>query len=324
MIGQPWWLLAVLLFASGAARAHDSVLAEVDKPLPAAQQFSKAGRFENALTTLRQTEAQPKRWDYEHCLLDRVRASAALAAGDDATAPHSLSATCARGRIAPAEPLQVLQTLAGTADRSKDYAATPTWVDGYFAQGGTGAQVVKLRSKTQFRQGDFAAVLRHAQPLVEAAAKTATLADEDILKLVAANYAKLANDAQCASTSESLPVSDLKNVYRADVLSRLSSLPGFADKLLLDGYRLKFATGTSQSADRFAEMDQGAVQAALPAEAKRAIEAGYASGKPGRAADAERNKPLRDNVFTLAAEDEKAPSPAAEWARLGSVPAQSR
>lgn len=81
---------------------------------------------------------------------------------------------------------------------------------------------------------------------------------------------------------------------------------GFPDRLTLDVYRLRVATGTMDSAEQYVEMAQLALQAGLPSEAKRITEAGYAASKLGSGAEADRHKRLRDLAAKQAAEDDKA------------------
>jgi hypothetical protein len=124
--------------------------------------------------------------------------------------------------------------------------------------------------------------------------------------MLAASYAKLNDDAGYMATLEKLLFYHPKKDYWSDILARLPNRPGFNDRLLLDVYRLRQATGTMEDAEEFVEMTQLSIEAGLPAEAKRTVEAGYAAGKLGTGKEAERHKRLRDLAAKQAAEDEKA------------------
>ena len=56
-------------------------------------------------------------------------------------------------------------------------------------------------------------------------------------------------------------------LFRSDLLSRLQNRPGFADRLILDAYRLMRRTESMTDDTEYAGMAQLAVQAALPGEA---------------------------------------------------------
>src|SRR5262245_52831704 len=115
-------LAAVLLMAGGLALAQDSVRPEIATPLQAAQERMKASRYQEALGKLREADAVANRSDYENHVLERMRGSAAMGAGDTATAIRSFEAVLASGRLQNAERLQILEALANAAYAAKDYA----------------------------------------------------------------------------------------------------------------------------------------------------------------------------------------------------------
>jgi tetratricopeptide (TPR) repeat protein len=93
--------------------------------------------------------------------------------------------------------------------------------------------------------------------------------------------------------------------YWADLINRLASRPGFPERLLIEIYRLQFATGTMTSALDYTELAQLAASAGFPSEAKKAMEAGYAAGVLGKGAakDVAAQQKLRDQVTKSAADD---------------------
>ena len=66
--------------------------------------------------------------------------------------------------------------------------------------------------------------------------------------------------------------------------------------------RLKLASGTLSKTEDFMEMAQLALQAGYPAEAKKIVEHGFASGALGTGAEADRHKRLRDLALKQDAE----------------------
>ena len=96
------------------------------------------------------------------------------------------------------------------------------------------------------------------------------------------------------ATLEKLLANYPKKEYWAAVLARLPRKPGFADRYALDVLRLKLVSGTAMKTEDFMEMAQLALQAGLPAEAKKIVERGYASGALGSGPEAARHKRLRD------------------------------
>jgi len=273
---------ATLMLASALALAQETIRPEVGKPLQAAQSLLKAGKYKEALTKVREADAVGNQTPYENFIVERLRGSAAAGAGDEATAIKSFESVLASGRLQGSERIAMLEALAGSAYRAKDYPKALEWTQRYFKEGGSSAQM-KAQS------------VERSVPVV----------DETTLRMLAASYAKLGDEKGYLNTLEKLLVSRPKKEYWADILARLPNKPGFSERLTLDVYRLKLATGTLDEPDQYMEMAQLALQASLPSEAKRVVDAGYAVGKLGTGGDAERHKRLRDLVNKQAAEDEK-------------------
>ncbi len=301
----PRLIAATLLLAASLAGAQDSVRPEIGKPLQAAQDLMKAGKAQDALAKLRETDAVPNRTAFENYFIDRLRGSAAAAAGDEATAIRSFEAVLAGGRLQTAERLPMLEALAGSAYRAKDYAKAIEASQRYFSEGGSSAQMHSLQLNAHYLSGDFAAVVRDLQQKVQTAEQAVPPIDEPTLRLLAASQLKLGDEAGYAHTLEKLLIHHPKKDYWADLLARVQNKPGFAERLTLDVYRLQLATGTLDDPAQYVEMAQLALQGGLPAEARAVVDSGYAAGKLGTGADAERHKRLRDLAYKQALEDQK-------------------
>jgi tetratricopeptide (TPR) repeat protein len=299
-------VMMALLLAAGQVHAEEALRPDVGKPLQAAQDLMKAGKYKDALAKVREAEAAGNRTPDENYYIDRMRGSAAAGAGDEGTAIRSFEAVLSSGRLQTSERLQTLEALAGSSYRAKDYAKAVESSQRYFKEGGSGTQMRSLQVSAQYLSGDFAGVVRSMQERVQAAEQAVPLIDEPTLRLLAASQIKLGDEAGYANTLEKLLVHHPKQEYWADLLSRIQNKPGFADRLGLDILRLQMATHTMGEPAQYVEMAQLALQAGLPAEASRVIETGYAAGKLGAGADAERHKRLRDVATKQAAEDEKA------------------
>lgn len=300
------WLAAGLLLAALPGQAQDTVRPEIGKPLQAVQDLLKAGKYKDALAKLRETESVPSRTPYENYFLDRMRASAASGAGDDATALKSFEAVLASGRPQGTEKLQILEAAAGSAYRTKDFAKAIDWVQRYFKDGGVNTNMSKLQTSAYYLSGDYAGVVRDMQQQVRAVESAVPVVEENTLRMLAASYAKLGDDAGYMNTLEKLLVHHPKKEYWADLLARVQSKPAFADRLALDMFRLQLATDTLSETEQYMEMAQLALHRGLPAEAKKVIDAGFSVGKLGSGADAERHKRLRDMANKQTLDDEKA------------------
>lgn len=294
-------LLSIVL--SAGAWAQETVRPEVGKPMQAAQELMRAGKYKDALARLREAEAVPGRTPYETYLLDRMRGSAAAGAGDDATALAAFESTLATSYLQKPERLQILEALAGTAYRAKDWKRVISFAERHAAEGGASASLDKLRLNAYFQSGDYAGVVKALQSQVQAAEKPQPQVDESTLRMLAASQAQLKDDEGYLATLEKLLRYHPKKEYWADVLARVARQPGMLDRQALDYLRLSFATQTLEDGERYVELATLAMQAGLPAEARRVIESGYAAGVLGSGAEADRHRRLRDLATKQAAED---------------------
>lgn len=298
-------LVAACLFAMSAARAEEGLRPEVGKPLVAAQDLIKAGKYKEALSKIRDAEAVANRTPFESTTIDRMRGAAAAGAGDDVTAARSFEAVLAAGRLQGAERLQMMQAIASALYRAKDYAKCAEWAQRYLSEGGSNEQMRSLLVSAHYQMGDFAGVIRDTSRQVQASEQAVPQVDEQTLRLLAASQLKVGDTAGYESTLEKLLLHHPKKDYWADLLYRIQNRPGFSDRLQIDLLRLQFATGTLQNADQTMELAQLALQAGLPAEAKKVMDAAFASGQLGTGPEAERQRRLRDMANKQAAEDDK-------------------
>ena len=285
------------------AQAQEQVRAEVGRPLQAARDLIKQQKYKEALAKLKEVEAVPNRTANENFLLEQMRASAAMQAGDLATA-SKVDAGAHRLR-------QALGRGPGPLCRRPRLAVLPR--QGLHERGGVGAEVARratratrtmrgLMIQSYYLAGDTATAQREALADVQAAEKAGQVPPEDRLQLLA-NLASKGTDKQAYITSlERLVAYYPKKEYWNDLLRRIESKPGYNNRLALDMYRLRRATKTLESGNDVFEMAQLALQERQAAEAKKILEEGFASGLLGKGNDAERQKRLL-NLATQRADE---------------------
>jgi len=283
--------------------AQDAVRPEVGKPLQAAQELIKAQRFKEALAKIRDAEAVGGKTANENFLIERMRMAAASGAGDVETAARSFEAVSSR--ISAADRLRMMESLAGSYYRARDYAKAMQWGQRYFKEGGTSGAIRTLLIQSQYLAGDFAGAARELTTEVQQAEKAGTAPGEDRLKLLVNATLKMNDTNGYVWALERLVTYYPKREYWVDLLSRLQRKPNFSDRLALDTYRLSLATGSMTAANDYMEMAQLALQAGFSAEAKQVMDKGFAANVLGTGAEAERHKRLRDLVAKRLDEDKK-------------------
>jgi hypothetical protein len=284
-----------------AAHAQDSVRPEVGRPLQAAQEFIRAGKFKQALDKVRDAEAVGGKTANETYLIERMRLAAASGAGDVDTAARSFEAVSAR--VPAGEKLRMLESLTGGYYRAREYNKAIQWGQRYFREGGTSSSIRTLLIQSQYLGGDFAGAARELRTEIEQAEKSGTAPGEDRLKLLVNATLKMNDTNGYVWALERLVTYYPKKDYWVDLLARLQRKPNFSDRLALDTYRLSLATGSMSAANDFMEMSQLALQAGLPAEARQVIDKGFAAGVLGAGKEADRHKRLRDLVAKKVDED---------------------
>ena len=305
-------LFAALACALVLGAAHGQGLRpEVGKPLQAAQDLVKAGKFREALAKVREADAVGGKSAAETTLIERMRLAAASGAGDTDTAAKAFDAI--GGGVAGPDKLRMIESIAGSYYRGREYAKAMQWYQRYFKEGGTSAANRTLMIQTQYLSGDLAGASRELMAEIQGAERNGAAPAEDRINLLM-NAALKQGDVNAETFAlERLVTYYPKKEYWVTLLSRLQRKPNFSDRLALDTYRLSLATGSMSAANDFSEMAQLALQAGSGAEAKQVVDKGFAAGALGAGAEAERHKRLRDLVTKrideakkTAADDEKA------------------
>ena len=305
--------LAALVFSSvpavfglsAVAQAQEAVRAELGKPLGQAQELMRAQRFREALAKVRDADRVGARNANEQLTLDRMRGAAAQGAGENETAARSFEAALNSGRMPGGESLKIVQSLAILYYRAGDYAKAQTWLQRYIKDGGTDSAVRGLLPQTYYLNNDFARAQKELQAIVNADDKAGRRPPEDVLQLLVNCAQKTGDKASYTAAMDKLITSYPKKQYWGDMVNRLPSKPGFSDKLGLDVYRLKLASGLLTKATDYMEMSQLALQAGFAMEGKKIADQGFKAGVLGTGADAAREKRLLDLATKNAAAEQQ-------------------
>jgi tetratricopeptide (TPR) repeat protein len=301
-------LIAALAFAaltgmSGLAHAQkaEAVRPEVGKPLQAANALVKQRKGREALAEVAKAEAVPNRTAYENFLIQQMRGSAAVAAGDSESAIRAFEAVLGSGRVSGREATSMVQAVAVAYYQKKDYASAAKWTQRYFKEGGTDAAMRTVLLQSYYLGNDCNSV----QKMLAAQDDGNKRASEEELQILANCYLRQKDNTGYANTIEKLVVHYPKKEYWTDLLSRVQKKSGFSDRLGVNVYRLRFATNNAGSANDYMEMAQLAMQAGVPAEAKVILDRGYAAGVLGKGDQAERHERLK-NLVNKTMEEKKA------------------
>jgi tetratricopeptide (TPR) repeat protein len=290
---------------SSVAYAAETVRAEIGKPLQEAQKLAAAGKNKEALAKLKETDAVGGKTANETYLIERTRASAAAAAGDNDAAAKAFESVLNSGKLSAAESPKFAEALAGIYYRAKDYNKAITWYQRVLKENPGNTQAHELLVQLYYSAGKYAEAAKELQ-------ESKNLSENQLGML--ANIQLKQNDkAGYVQTLERLAGSYPKTSYWADLLNRVSGKPGFSSSLSLDVLRLRLVNGLLSKPSEYMEMAQLSLQAGNPAEAVKIIDQGYKKGVLGTGADAARHQRLKDLAAKTQAEfDAKAAATEAE------------
>jgi hypothetical protein len=304
--------ITALAITLGAAQvqAQGGLRPEIGKPLQAAQELIKGGKYREALAKVREVDGVSGKSAAENLMVERMRLAAASGAGDADTAAKSFETV--GPSVGGADKLRMIESIAGTFYRAKDYAKAQQWYARYFKEGGTSSANRTLMIQTQYLSGDLAGVSKELMADIQAAERSGATPSEDRINMLMNAAIKQKDVGSEAFALERLVMYYPKKEYWVTLLNRLQRKPGFSDRLALDTYRLSLATGSMTAGADYSEMAQLALQAGSGAEARQVVDKGFAAGALGTGAEADRSKRLRDLITkrvaeakATAAEDEK-------------------
>jgi hypothetical protein len=281
------------------AMAAETLRPEVGKPLQDAQALMKAGKNREALAKLRDADNVSGKTANESYLIERVRAAAASAAGDNEAAAKSFETLIASGRLSAAEKEKFSEGLVGLYIRAKDYPKANAAINRQLKEHDSAA-LRQLLIQNYYVSGN----LSQAEQELRNIEKGGKL-NEDQLGLLANIQLKKGDKEGYVNTIEKLAASYPKVSYWTDLLNRVVTKPGYSNRLSVDVYRLKLANNLLKKPSEFVEMAQLVLQAKAPAEALKVIDKGYKAGILGVGAEAPRHQRLKDLAQKTLADDQK-------------------
>jgi len=276
-----------------AQQRGEGVRPEVGKPLQAAQAFVKQRKGREAMAEIAKAEAVPNRTAYENQVIAQMKAAASALTGDNDLVIRNNEALLASGKVAGREALPLIQGVAVAYYNKRDYAESAKWSQRYFKEGGSDPAMRTLLLQSYYLANDCNSVGKMLGSITEDSSKKAS---EEELQILARCYLAQKDNAGYVAAIEKLVIYYPKASYWTDLLARVQKKPGFSDRLGLDVYRLRLATGNLKDANDYMEMAQLAVQAGVPSEAKAVLDKGYSTGVLGKGDQADRQKRLKDLV----------------------------
>lgn len=288
--------------ASAASQPPNAVPAAFAGPFNAAQELLKNGNGAAALAKLKELDAFPDPTPYEKYLILRVRAPAEFTINDHAAAAADFEAILANPLLPAEDKPLMMKTVASIYYSSEQYAKAAQAIQRYLDAGGNEAQMKELLPQAQYAAKDYTAAAKNFRAAVDAEYAAGRVPSEKLLRLEYSSYMGLKDEAGVVNAMEHLAVNYPKADYWRDLIPRVREIDSFADRLVLDYYRLK--TQVLGRVDDRERLNYAALaaRAGYPAEAKKVLDDAAAS-KPFTGADLADANRLRPEVNKAAAAD---------------------
>ena len=290
--------------AAAPAASAPTLRAETAKPLQAAQEAVRAGKYADAMARIAEAEAVPGLTPYEQYIVLRLKGPALFGSGDQAGAMAVFEKVLDSALLPAEEKSGLTETTIKLALQLKKYDTAAALMKRYLANGGSSAEVANLYPQVLAQLGDHAGVIAVLLPRVAADEAAKRVTPEATLRFLASSQGQVKDTVGYLATLGKLAASTGKTEYWDEVINRTVRKDGFADeRLRLDVYRLRQAVGIALEGDEIGDMADRASKAGLPAEAQALLDAGYKAGLLGKGPNAAADKKLQESVTKAAAQD---------------------
>ncbi len=281
--------------------AAQTIGPKVGKPLKAAQDATKTKNWTEALAKLKEAQAVEGKTPYEEYQINEFLAYVLINQKDYVGAGAAYDKNIASGLVPPAEMNTKLKAASQLTFQNKQYGKSAEYLTRYLkaVPGDTDAQA--LLGQAYYLQKNYKQAIEAMNPAITAVERQGKKPDEDWLLLTMRCNYELKDDAGIATSLEKLVRHYPKPEYWEGLLTTLKQ-GEHPDPLTLGIFRLMLETGTLKRAQDYVEMGQLAIDAGVPGEAQRVVEAGFAN-KTLENADKARNERLLASAKKLVQED---------------------
>jgi hypothetical protein len=289
------------------SQEEPSVRAEMGEPLKAAQEALQAKKYKEALTKIAEAEVAggDKITPYERYILDRMRGSAAVGAGDTNLALKTFNSVLESSLLPANERVPTLDALVRLSFSAKNFPATIDALEKYRAAGGTNTTTLEILPQALYLAHRYADATRELNKNMAATEAAGGKPTEHQIQLLASCALKLNDMKAYLAALQRMVTYYPTDKYWLDLIVRTANRNGFSDRLTLDVYRLRQQTNTLVSSSDYMEAVQLSLQAGFPGEADRLLKDGYKRGVLGKgdAGEVSRQKRLQELVARKIAED---------------------
>lgn len=288
--------------AKAAEAPKEGLRPDVAKHLQAAQQMIQMKQFKEALAKIVEAEVVANRTPYENFVIDRMRGTAAAAAGDNALSAKSFTAALDTGRLNPEERLLFTEAITAAHYNQKDYKQAAVWATRALKEGSVKPQTRMLLIQAHYLANDFDAAKAETTAAIATAEAAGNVPSEDLYKMQGRIAREQKDQNAYTLALEKLVMHYPTPGYWADWIARVATNANMTDRYMQDVFRLQLAHGEDLTESQYVFLARNAIQDGFPIDARQIIELGYNAKVLGTKAE---HKTLRDKTNKDAADDVK-------------------
>ena len=216
-----------------------------------AQALLKQKRFQESLAQVALVDGVPNKTEEETELVESTRGTAAMGMGDTDLAVRSFSVLIGLPSLSSHYKQAVAQTLANLMWQNKRYPEAASWIERYFAEGGTESALRVLLAKSFYLAAQYDKAAAAMRAVVQQADEAGQVVAKDQLEILASSYAQTKNEVGYVEALERLVRVYPTPAYWADLLARVVNRADFDDRLRWSAYELQIATQSMGDEDYF-------------------------------------------------------------------------
>lgn len=276
---------------------------EVAKPLAEANDFLSKKQYVEAMAKINDAVAVSEKTKYEETVINQLRAQAALGLNDQKTALSAFEFAADSEFVDAATKPRYVELIVKLAFNVTNYEKVQGWGKKYYAMGGTDLTIQDLMARAEYISKNYPAAVSLLNDLIGKAITSGQVPTEIQFDMLAGSYNELKDiDGYASVLDRKLAYYPSKDDW-SERLALLASSATFADRLLLDVYRLRKEVDVIADGDGYLAFAELAVHAGYPKEAQDALALGYEKGLI--AASNDKIRKYRDRVNKLQADDLK-------------------
>ncbi len=276
--------LAPQVLAATSTPAKPTVSKPMEKPFKAVQDAMNAKKWDEALSRLKEVEANPVRTPYDTFVMNQFFSFVYRQTGQTALAIPAYEAQLESGFLAQEDAERIAKGVAQLYYQEKDYAKAAEAGQKVIAAGKADDDMYTLVAQALYLQKDFPAVGSLLKGYVASQEAHGQTPKETTLALLTDASLRLRDNAAAISALQSMVRYYPKEENWSNLLTILRG-ENNTDIVTLNIYRLMRSTGTLKLGNDYNEMAQLAVKFGSPGESVAVIQEGMAAGAFTSSAD---------------------------------------